>query len=153
MGRYRQVGWLRRPGRRDRLAASAALERVGLGDRAGSRFGTLSGGQRQRVLLARALAQEARLLLLDEPFNGVDTTTTEVVLEVLAELRADGVALVMATHDLSIAHLACGEACLLNRHQVAFGPIAQALTPDTLKATYGSTALVLAGGSTIITAG
>jgi len=153
MGRYRQVGWLRRPGRTDRQAASAALERVGLADRAGERFGTLSGGQRQRVLLARAIAQEARLLLLDEPFNGVDTTTTEVVLDVLAELRADGVALVMATHDLSIAHLACGDACLLNRRQVAFGPIGQALTPDTLKATYGGTALVLAGGSTIITAG
>ncbi len=153
MGRYRQVGWLRRPGRRDRQAAASALDRVGLSSRAADRFGTLSGGQRQRVLLARAIAQEARLLLLDEPFNGLDSTTTEVVLDVLAELRADGVALVMATHDLSIAHLACGAACLLNRHQVAFGPIAQALTAETLKQTYGGTALVLAGGSTIITAG
>ena len=153
MGRYRRVGWLRRPGRQDRAVARAALERVGLGSRGGDRFGTLSGGQRQRVLLARAIAQEARLLLLDEPFNGVDSTTTEVVLDVLAELRAEGVALVMATHDLSIAHLACGDACLLNRHQVAFGPIGQALTADTLKQTYGGTALVLAGGSTIITAG
>ncbi len=153
MGRYRRVGWLRRPGRQDRAVARAALERVGLGSRGGDRFGTLSGGQRQRVLLARAIAQEAHLLLLDEPFNGVDSTTTEVVLDVLAELRDEGVALVMATHDLSIAHLACGDACLLNRHQVAFGPIGQALTADTLKQTYGGTALVLAGGSTIITAG
>ena len=153
MGRYRHIGWLRRPGAHDRRQARAALDRVGLADRAGDRFGTLSGGQRQRVLLARAIAQEARLLLLDEPFNGVDSTTTEVVLDVLAELRAEGMALVMATHDLSIAHLACGEACLLNRRQVAFGPIELALTPDTLKATYGGTALVLAGGSTIITAG
>ena len=152
MGRYRRVGWLRRPGRQDRAVARAALERVGLGSRGGDRFGTLSGGQRQRLLLARAIAQEARLLLLDEPFNGVDSTTTEVVLDVLAQLRSKGVALVMATHDLSIAHLACGDACLLNRHQVAFGPIGQALTADTLKQTYGGTALVLAGGSTIITA-
>ena len=152
MGRYRRVGWLRRPGRQDRAVARAALERVGLGSRGGDRFGTLSGGQRQRVLLARAIAQEAHLLLLDEPFNGVDSTTTEVVLDVLAQLRSKGVALVMATHDLSIAHLACGDACLLNRHQVAFGPIGQALTADTLKQTYGGTALVLAGGSTIITA-
>ena len=151
MGRYRRVGWLRRPGRRDREAARTALARVGLADRAGDRFGTLSGGQRQRVLLARAMAQEARLLLLDEPFNGVDATTTDVVLDVLAELRADGVALVMATHDLSIAHLACGDACLINRQQVAFGPIGAALTPATLKATYGGAALVLAGGSTITT--
>jgi len=153
MGRYRRVGWFRRPGRGDKEAARAALDRVGLADRATARYGTLSGGQRQRVLLARSLAQEARLLLLDEPFNGLDSTTTEVVLDVLAGLRADGVALVMATHDLSIAHLACGEACLLNRHQVAFGPIAMALTPEALKATYGGTALVLASGSTIITAG
>jgi len=153
MGRYRLMGWLSRPKREDREAARAALARVGLADRAGDRFGTLSGGQRQRVLLARAIAQEARLLLLDEPFNGVDSSTTEVVLDVLAELRAEGVALVMATHDLSIAHLACGEACLLNRQQVAFGPIELTLTPDTLKATYGGTALVLAGGSTIITTG
>ncbi len=152
MGRYRRIGWLRRPSAADREVAASALRRVGLAHRAGARFGTLSGGQRQRVLMARAMAQQARLLLLDEPFTGVDTTSTDLLLDVLDELRADGVALVMATHDLSVAHLACGDACLINRRQVAFGPIAEALTPERLRETYGAGAVVLAGGSTIITA-
>ena len=150
MGRYRRIGWFRRPGRHDRAAAAAALERVGLSGRAGDRFGILSGGQRQRVLLARALAQEAELLLLDEPFNGVDSTTTEVLLDVLAEQRKAGVAVVMATHDLTIAHLACDTGCLLNHHQVAFAPIGEALTPELLGETYGRSAVVLAGGCTIV---
>jgi manganese/iron transport system ATP-binding protein len=150
MGRYRRIGWLRRPGDADRAAAATALDRVGLSERARDRFGVLSGGQRQRVLLARAIAQDARLLLLDEPFNGVDTTTTELLLDVLAELRADGASVVMSTHDLSIAHLACGEACVLNRHQVSFGPIAHAVTPDRLERAYGRGTVLLAGDSTIV---
>jgi manganese/iron transport system ATP-binding protein len=150
MGRYRLIGWGRRPSRRDKAAARDALDRVGLAHRAGHRFGLLSGGQRQRVLLARAVAQQARLLLLDEPFTGVDATTTDSVLGVLRRLREDGVAVVMSTHDLSVAHLACDDACLLNRHQVAFGPVEEALTPELLKATYGGAALLLDGGATVI---
>jgi manganese/iron transport system ATP-binding protein len=149
-GRYRMVGWLRRPTRADRSRALAALEEVGLADRARERFGVLSGGQRQRVLLARAVAQEARLLLLDEPFTGVDATTTEALLGVLGHLRADGVAVVMSTHDLSVAHLVCDEACLLNHHQVAFGPIGEALSADLLRATYGGSALLLEDGATLL---
>ena len=152
MGRYRRIGWLRRPSAADRHIACDALERVGLADRAGARFGILSGGQRQRVLMARAMAQHARLLLLDEPFTGVDTTSTDLLLDILDDLRADGVAVVMATHDLSVAHLACGDACLINRRQVAFGPIEEALTAERLRETYGAGAVVLAGGSTIVTA-
>jgi manganese/iron transport system ATP-binding protein len=150
MGRYRAIGWGRRPSRADKAAARAALDEVGLSHRAGDRFGVLSGGQRQRVLLARAVAQEARLLLLDEPFTGVDATTTDSVLAVLHRLRRAGVAVVMSTHDLSVAHLACDEACLINRHQVAFGPVEDALTPELLKATYGGAALLLDGGATVI---
>jgi ABC-type Mn2+/Zn2+ transport system ATPase subunit len=150
MGRYRDVGWIRRPRRADRRMAAEALAMVGLEDRAGDRFGVLSGGQRQRVLIARAVAQEARLLLLDEPFTGVDTTTTDSLLAVLQRLRADGVAVVMSTHDLSVAHLACGEACLLNHHQVAFGPIEQSLSAELLRRTYGGSALLLDGGETVV---
>ena len=152
MGRYRRVGWLRRPGRDDRAAGMAALARVGLDERAGERYGLLSGGQRQRVLLARAIAQEAALLLLDEPFSGVDATTTDLLLDVLADLRSHGVAVLMSTHDLAVAHLACDTACLLNCHQVAFGPVGKALTADLLHRTYGKGAVVLAEGSTIVTA-
>jgi manganese/iron transport system ATP-binding protein len=152
MGRYRKIGWLRRPSDADKAVAGDALDRVGLAHRAGARFGTLSGGQRQRVLMARAMAQQARVLLLDEPFTGVDTTSTDLLLGILEDLRADGVTVVMATHDLSVAHLACGDACLINRRQVAFGPIEEALTAERLRETYGTGAVVLAGGSTIVTA-
>jgi manganese/iron transport system ATP-binding protein len=150
MGRYRRIGWLRGPGRADRAVAAAALEAVGLADRAHARFGTLSGGQRQRVLLARAIAQAPRLLLLDEPFNGVDATSQELLLAALTKLRAEGAAVVMATHDLALAHLACDEVCLLNHHQIGFGPTGATLTPELLRATYGGQALQLAGDAVIV---
>ncbi len=136
MGRYRRIGWFRRPKASDRAAAMTALDEVGLADRAHDRFGTLSGGQRQRVLLARAICQEARLLLLDEPFNGIDAATLDSLVPVLAHLRAEGAAILMPTHDLAIAHLTCGDACILNRHQVAFGPIGDALSAETLRSLY-----------------
>lgn len=151
MGRYREVGWLRRPGRSDRRLAAEALERVGLTERSRDRFGTLSGGQRQRVLLARAIAQEARLLLLDEPFNGVDTTTQQLLVEVLADLRSAGTAVVMSTHDLSMAHLTCTEACLLNRTLIGFGPVADVLTHEHLRAAYGPAALALHDSTVALT--
>jgi manganese/iron transport system ATP-binding protein len=150
MGRYRQVGWVRRPGAAHRQAALQALEEVGLADRAAARYGTLSGGQRQRVLLARAIAQEPRLLLLDEPFNGVDALSQELLLAALRRLRAGGAAVVMATHDLGLAHLACDEVCLLNHHQIGFGPIGATLTPELLRATYGGQALELRGDGVIV---
>jgi manganese/iron transport system ATP-binding protein len=150
MGRYPRVGWVRRPGAADRRAAFEALEAVGLAEQASARFGVLSGGQRQRVLLARAIAQEPRLLLLDEPFNGVDARSQELLLAALARLRAGGAAVVMATHDLGLAHLACDEVCLLNHHQIGFGPIGLMLTPERLRATYGGQALELRGDGVIV---
>jgi ABC-type Mn2+/Zn2+ transport system ATPase subunit len=150
-GRYVHLGWLQRPQAQDSIRAAQALAALGIDDLAARQIGALSGGQQQRALLARALVQDGDLLLLDEPFNGVDSTTTEVLLDVLAEQRKEGVAVVMATHDLSIAHLACDTGCLLNHHQVAFGPIAEALTPQLLGETYGRGAVVLAGDSTIVT--
>jgi manganese/iron transport system ATP-binding protein len=150
MGRYRRIGWLRRPGRADRAAAAAALAEVGLTEAARRRFGTLSGGQRQRVLLARAIAQEARLLLLDEPFNGVDATSQDLLLAALGRLRDGGAAVVMSTHDLALAHLACDEVCLLNKHQFGFGPVGRTLTPELLRATYGGQALSISGDDVIL---
>ncbi len=150
MGRYRSVGWFRRPSKSDKAIATAALAQVGLSDRGASQFGTLSGGQRQRILIARAIAQQAQLLLLDEPFNGVDSRTQDVLLDVLKQVRAAGAAVVMSTHDLAIAHLACDDACLLNKHQLAFGPVAESLTPANLRAAYGDHAIVLAGDHAIV---
>ena len=151
MGRYRRIGWLRRPGREDRERARTALVEVGLEDRADDRFGELSGGQRQRVLLARALVAEPRLLLLDEPFNGVDAHSQELLLSALTRARSEGTAVVMSTHDLALAHLACDEVCLLNRHQVGFGPTESTLTPQLLQQTYGGRALELRGDAVIVT--
>jgi manganese/iron transport system ATP-binding protein len=150
MGRYRKIGWVRPPGRRDREAAAAALAEVGLSGRARDRFGLLSGGQRQRVLPARAIAQEPRVLLLDEPFNGVDAVSQDALLDALRRLRAGGAAVVVSTHDLALAHLACDEVCLLNRHQFGFGPTERTLTPELLRATYGGHALELRGDSVIV---
>ena len=152
MGRYRRIGWLRAPGRTDRAAAAEALAQVGLADRARHRFGTLSGGQRQRVLLARALVAEPRLLLLDEPFNGVDAVSQEALLGALSLARAGGAAVVVSTHDLSIAHLACDKVCLLNHHQFGFGPVAATLTPQRLGETYGTQALRSYGDHLIVSA-
>jgi len=150
MGRYRWMGRFRRASRADREEVAAALEAVGLADRARDRFGTLSGGQRQRVLLARAIAARPRLLLLDEPFNGVDAVSQHALLEALAGLKAQGTAVVVSTHDLAIAHLACEEVCLINRHQFGFGPTGEVLTPERLRATYGGRALELRGDRVIV---
>jgi manganese/iron transport system ATP-binding protein len=150
MGRYRRIGWLRRPAAADRQAAGNALEQVGLADRARHRFGTLSGGQRQRVLLARAIAAEPHLLLLDEPFNGVDAVSEQALLDAIAALKKEGAAVVLATHDLALAHLACEEVCLINRRQYGFGPTQGTLTPDRLRATYGGHALELRGDRVIV---
>jgi manganese/iron transport system ATP-binding protein len=150
MGRFRRIGWVRRPGRADRDAAAAALEAVGLAHRARDRFGTLSGGQRQRVLLARAMASEPGLLLLDEPFNGVDAVSQDALLTALDALRATGAAIVISTHDLAFAHLTCDHVCLLNRHQFGFGPPADTLTPDLLRSAYGGAAVQLAGDTVLV---
>ena len=151
MGRYRSIGWLRRARSSDRVAVAAALAEVGLSERADHRFGVLSGGQRQRVLLARAIAQDARLLLLDEPFNGVDATSQQLLVDVIERLRGDGVAVVLSTHDLSLAHLACSEACLLNRHVIAHGSVGDVLTSRHLAEAYGASAHSVDHG-TVITA-
>ena len=100
-GRYVHLGWLRWPGRSDRDIAREAIERLGLTSIAGQQIGKLSGGQQQRALLARALAQEADLLLLDEPFNGVDARTQDTIYDAMRDLRGQGKTLVVATHDIS----------------------------------------------------
>ena len=126
MGAYRRTPFYRRLGRGERAAAEAALERVGLADRARARFGTLSGGQRQRVLIARALVQDARVLLLDEPLSGVDAPSAARIEAVLRELRDEGRALLVATHDVEQARRFERVLCL-HRRQVAFGAPAEVL--------------------------
>jgi len=144
MGALSRLPWWRRPGRREREVALAALRRVGLGDRAGETFGELSGGQRQRVLIARSLVQEARVLLLDEPFSGLDRPSSERLEVLIGELAGEGRALMIATHDLEQARRSDSVLCL-NRRQVAVGPPEEALTLEVLEATYGGTIVELPG--------
>jgi len=145
MGTLSRLPWWRRPGRRERHAALEALGRVGLGDRAHDSFGELSGGQRQRVLIARALVQDARLLLLDEPYSGLDTTSAERLTKLLHDLATDGDGVVVATHDLEQARGYDRVLCL-NRRQVAFGAPDAVLDGPTLEQTYGESIVTLPDG-------
>jgi ABC-type Mn2+/Zn2+ transport system ATPase subunit len=145
MGAVSRNRWWRRPARTDRALARESLERVGLGDRAWATFGDLSGGQRQRVLVARALVQDAPLVLLDEPFSGLDAPSAERLERLLAELAAEGRGLLMATHDLEQARAAHLVLCV-NRVQVAFGPPATALTREVIERTYGAALVPLEDG-------
>ncbi|MYV98500.1 metal ABC transporter ATP-binding protein [Streptomyces sp. SID3343] len=153
MGRYRRIGRLRRPGRRDRDAADEALALVGLTDRAKARFGTLSGGQRQRVLLARALSARPPILVLDEPFNGVDAVSQEALITALEQAKGAGTGVLVSTHDLTVAQRLCEQTCLVNRRQFAFGPTEFALTADLLRACYGGQAVELDAGRLVVTRG
>ncbi|MEV4706380.1 metal ABC transporter ATP-binding protein [Actinoplanes sp. NPDC049316] len=150
MGRYRRIGWWRPTRPADRRAVREALERVGLADKSRSPFGVLSGGQRQRVLLARAIAAEPRLLLLDEPFNGVDAVSQEAVLAVLRDVSAAGTALILSTHDLTVARDLADQVCLLNGRQWAAGPPELTLTAGPLRRAYGGHAVDLADGRTVL---
>jgi manganese/iron transport system ATP-binding protein len=129
--------WLRGPNRDDRAAAAEALDRVGLADLAKRPVGELSGGQRQRVLVARALARRPSLLLLDEPFTGVDVPTQELLTDLLARLAGEGAAILMTTHDLAQARATCTRLCLLNRTVVADGPPAELTDPGLWLRAFG----------------
>ena len=144
MGAYARTPWYRRLGSAERSAAMTALERVGLGEAAGRRFGTLSGGQRQRVLVARALVQDAAVMLLDEPLSGVDAPSAERLEALFGELRDEQRILLIATHDVAQASSWDAVLCL-NRRQVAYGTPAAALRPEVLRETYGGELVLLDG--------
>jgi ABC-type Mn2+/Zn2+ transport system ATPase subunit len=145
MGALSRLPWWRRPGRRDREVARGALERVGLGDLAGVTFGKLSGGQRQRVLIARSLVQEARVLLFDEPFTGLDHPSADRLEALISTLAAEGHGVLIATHDLEQARRWDSVLCL-NHRQVACGPPEQVLDLAVVEATYGGAVVELPDG-------
>jgi ABC-type Mn2+/Zn2+ transport system ATPase subunit len=138
MGRVGQVGLFRWPERRDWQAVEQALETVGLSDIARRPIGELSGGQQQRAFLARALAQQAELILMDEPLNGLDLPSQEAILGLLHDLRARHVTVLVATHDLDQAADHFDRILLLNRRLVHIGPARTALTPEHLLRAYGA---------------
>lgn len=143
MGRYPRTGWLRRPGKRDREVVERMIERVGLSGERDSQIGQLSGGQQQRAFIARALAQEADVLLLDEPLNGIDAGTQEVILAIIEEQREAGKIVLLATHDLVSASCACDCLCCVNERMVSYGPIEETYTPENLADTYGGPVIML----------
>jgi ABC-type Mn2+/Zn2+ transport system ATPase subunit len=150
MGRYGRLGWLRRPGRAEREMARALLDVVGMSQLAQRPIRELSGGQQRRVFLARALVQEPDILILDEPFAGIDNPTQESLLSILSDLPSRGITTLVATHDLSLASSYFGQVMLLNRRLIAFGPPSEVFTAPTLEAAFGSQMLFYRDGQVII---
>ena len=145
MGRYGALGWLRRPGRAEKDAALAALEKVGMTDFAHRQISQLSGGQQQRVFLARALVQDARVYLMDEPFQGVDARTERAIVDVLQDLRAAGDTVVAVHHALQTVPEYFDWVALLNVRRIAAGAVAEVFTDENLRLTYGGRVPFLAG--------
>jgi ABC-type Mn2+/Zn2+ transport system ATPase subunit len=137
MGRYRRLGWLRRPGRDDWSAVHEALDRVGMAGRRDRQVGELSGGQQQRVFFARALVQEPELLLLDEPLAGVDALTERDIYQLLRQQVDRGVTVLFTTHNLSTVAEQFDLVAFVNRRIVASGRPAEVFSEQTLRATYG----------------
>ncbi len=137
MGRIGKIGLFRRPTSDDWDLVHASLDRVRMRDLAEQQIGELSGGQQQRVFIARALAQEAELLLMDEPFSGLDVPSQETITEIIGGLRGNGVTVMVATHDLNLAAEQFEQVMLLNHRLVAFGTPSQVLTSRALAQAYG----------------
>ncbi|WP_406045887.1 ABC transporter ATP-binding protein [Micromonospora sp. NBC_00898] len=150
MGRYRPTRWLRQIRASDRAIAADALARVGLAERARTRFGLLSGGQRQRVLLARAIAAQTQLMLMDEPFNGLDTVSQDVIMAQLRDLAAAGTCVLLSTHDLRLARELADIACLVHGGHTVTGPTAQILAELPGRYGYGSQSVDLHTGSAAV---
>lgn len=158
MGLYRSLGPLRPLGRDGRRLVAEAVEKVGLAAFANRRFGELSGGQQQRGILARALVSDPKLLLLDEPFNGLDRENRDTLLALVRELRAEGRTVIVSTHDLEIAQQACTHALLLAAghspeqpgHPASFGLVRDALTLEAVEHTFQDAAVEI-DGHTIVT--
>ncbi|WP_029076003.1 manganese/iron ABC transporter ATP-binding protein [Kaistia adipata] len=137
MGRYGHMNMLRIPGVRDHQAVADALERVGMTAMRKRQIGELSGGQKKRVFLARALAQDGRVILLDEPFTGVDVQTEAAIIELLRALRDEGRVMLVSTHNLGSVPEFCDRAVLLNRTVLAHGPTRETFTRANLEKTFG----------------
>ena len=137
MGRYGHMGFFRRPSRRDRAAVGDALARVGMGDFRERQIGELSGGQRKRVFLARALAQEGEVILLDEPFTGVDVKTEDQIVALLRELRQEGRVMLVATHNLGSVPQFCDRTVLVKGTVIAHGPTETTFTRHNLERAFG----------------
>lgn len=146
MGRYPRIGWFRHPGPADAQAVQQALERVELLPLANRRIAELSGGQAQRAFLARVLAQDPHVLLLDEPVSGVDTATQHAIFGILEALRDNGKTVVVATHDLNCVIERFDQVLCINRRLIAYGPPGDVFREEVLEQTYGNHLMVVRVG-------
>ncbi|WP_102716248.1 metal ABC transporter ATP-binding protein [Paenibacillus castaneae] len=137
MGRYGHLSWFRRPGAKDKEFALECLNKVGMADYANRQISQLSGGQQQRVFLARALAQDAKLYFMDEPFAGVDAATEKAIITLLQELKLQGKTVIVVHHDLATVQDYFDSVLLLNVELQAYGPTAETFTQEQLQRTYG----------------
>jgi ABC-type Mn2+/Zn2+ transport system ATPase subunit len=136
MGRYGYMNFLRMPSEADRRAVQASLERVQMWDLRDRQIGELSGGQKKRTFFARALAQQAQVLLLDEPFAGVDVKTEKLMIELLLELKQAGQTILISTHDLAAITTFCDQVVLINRSVLAYGSTSEVFTAENLSRTF-----------------
>ncbi|NDW04336.1 manganese/iron ABC transporter ATP-binding protein [Jiella pacifica] len=150
MGRYGHMGFLRRPAKADHAAVDQALERVGMGAFRHRQIGELSGGQRKRVFLARALAQDGRVILLDEPFTGVDVKTEEQIVQLLRELRAEGRVMLVSTHNLGSVPEFCDRTILVKGTVLAYGPTETVFTRGNLERAFGGVLRHFTLGGTLL---
>ena len=147
MGLYGRLGWVRRPGRIERSDAMAALDQVGMAELAHRQISQLSGGQQQRVFLARALVQDARIYLMDEPLQGVDATTERTIIELLRTLQSLGKTVMVVHHDLQTVSSYFDEVLLLNVRRIASGPVSEVFTEVNLRLTYGGRVAIIRGAT------
>jgi manganese/iron transport system ATP-binding protein len=150
MGRTRKIGLFRHPSRRDREEVERRLEQVGMAQFRSRQIGQLSGGQKRRVFIARALAQETDVLLMDEPFSGVDAAAEQEILNTLDVLRDAGVTVLLATHDLSMATEHFDKLLLMKRHIIAYGLPRDVFKPENLREAYGGRIGIFHEGSEVI---
>jgi manganese/iron transport system ATP-binding protein len=150
MGRYGHLGWTKRPSKSDREIVLHSLAQLHIADLAKRSIGELSGGQQQRVFLARALAQEPHILLMDEPFTGVDAATQEATLDLLDDLHAQQVTVMISTHDLNLAAARFEQVLLLNHRVIAYGPVNAVFTPQALGQAFSGQVLMLPNGLALV---
>jgi ABC-type Mn2+/Zn2+ transport system ATPase subunit len=143
MGRMGHQGWLRFPSLEDRKIVKENMEKMGVLDLAKNPIADLSGGQQQRVFLARALAQEPHILLMDEPFTGVDAVTQEITLGLINELKVQNVTVIVSTHDLNMAMQRFEMVLVINKEMIAYGPAKEVFTPQTIQRAFGSQLLAM----------
>ena len=150
MGRYNSRGWILPPGKSDRQIVDRSIEELNIEKIANVSINELSGGQQQRVFLARAIAQEPHILLMDEPFTGIDVPTQDATFELIDHLRDRGVTVVISTHDLHLASTRFDEALLLNKTVIAHGKPEQVFTPNNMAKAFGNSFLVMENGTLIV---